>query len=122
MIPPVHDLKALLGSFQEHWAPRVFGRLNGSDLRLVKFAGEFVWHRHACDELFLVVAGRMTVRFRNGERHLEAGQLCIIPAGTEHITAAEEECQALVMDADGEPNTGDAGGERTASLRAIGDR
>ena len=119
MIPPVHDLAALLGGFQEHWAPRTFGRLNGNELRLVKFAGEFVWHRHACDELFLVVAGCMRIRFRDGAQSLGPGQLCIIPAGTEHITEADQECQALVMDAEGEPNTGDAGGERTAPLREI---
>ena len=52
-MPPVHDLKALLDTFQEHWAPRVFG------------------------------------------------------------------CQALVMDAEGEPKTGDAGGARTALFREI---
>ena len=121
MIPPLLDLGDLLGRFQEHWAPRRIGRLNGSDLRLVKFAGEFVWHRHACDELFLVIQGRMTLRFRDGQHELGPGQLCIIPAGTEHITAATEECQALVMDAEGEPNTGDAGGDLTAALRAIED-
>lgn len=119
MIPPVHDLKELLAAFQEHWAPRVFGRLNGNDLRLVKFQGEFVWHSHPCDELFLVVSGSMTIRFKGRERRLQAGQLCVIPAGTEHITSALEECQAMVMDAEGEPNTGDAGGERTATLREI---
>lgn len=119
MIPPVHDLAGLLGQFQEHWAPRTFGRLNGNELRLVKFAGEFVWHRHGCDELFLVISGQMRICFRDGERNLGPGQLCIIPAGTEHITRAETECQALVLDAEGEPNTGDAGGARTAPLREI---
>jgi mannose-6-phosphate isomerase-like protein (cupin superfamily) len=119
VIPPVHDLPGLLGTFWDHWAPRTFGRLNGSELRLVKFQGEFVWHRHACDELFLVLSGRMTLRFREGERNLKVGQLCIIPAGTEHITVAAEECHALVMDAEGEPNTGDAGGERTAPILEI---
>lgn len=120
MIPPVHDLAALLAGFQEHWSPRTFGRLNGNDLRLVKFAGEFVWHRHACDELFLVLSGRMRVRFRDGVRTLEPGQACIIPAGCEHITEADQECHALVMDAEGEPNTGDAGGDRTAPPQEIG--
>lgn len=120
MIPPVHDLRALLAGFTEHWAPRTFARLNGQDLRLVKFQGEFVWHRHPCDELFLVLAGAMRIHFRTGEVELQAGQACVIPAGTEHVTAADAECQALVIDAADEPNTGDAGGPRTAPRRGIG--
>lgn len=120
MIPPVHDLRARLASFEGHWAPRTFARLNGQDLRLVKFQGAFVWHRHGCDELFLVVDGHMRIRFRDGAQELGPGQLCVIPAGTEHLTEAEAECHALVLDAEGEPNTGDAGGPRTAPLRELG--
>lgn len=32
--------------FNEQWSPRIAGELNGQQVRLVKLAGEFVWHKH----------------------------------------------------------------------------
>jgi hypothetical protein len=40
----------------EHWRPRVAAEENGQEVKLVKFQGPFIWHRHeAEDELSLVV-------------------------------------------------------------------
>jgi hypothetical protein len=40
--------------FSEHWSPKIVGELNGQQVKLVKFQGEFVWHKHdGEDELFL---------------------------------------------------------------------
>lgn len=45
--------------FHDHWSPKVVGELNGQQVKLVKFQGEFVWHHHDHeDELFLPVAER----------------------------------------------------------------
>ena len=30
----------------DHWSPRVVARLNGQEVKLVKFQGEFTWHHH----------------------------------------------------------------------------
>src|SRR6266851_6841478 len=35
-----------LGSFKEHWSPKIVGDLNGHQVKLVKFQGPFVWHHH----------------------------------------------------------------------------
>src|SRR5215475_3198651 len=52
----VRDKLALI---TEHWRPKVVGALNGQEVKLVKFQGEFVWHHHdAADELFLGIEGR----------------------------------------------------------------
>jgi hypothetical protein len=49
----------------EHWRPKVVAELNGQELKLVKFAGVFPWHRHEQeDELFVVWHGQMTIEFR----------------------------------------------------------
>ena len=32
--------------FSEHWRPKVVGELNGQEVKVVKFQGEFVWHKH----------------------------------------------------------------------------
>ena len=52
--------------FTTHWDPKIVGALNGQHVKLVKFRGRFVWHQHdAEDELFLVVRGSFTMRFRD---------------------------------------------------------
>ena len=53
------NLAEKLALFDDHWSPRVVAELNGQHVKLVKFRGEFVWHKHDPeDELFLVVKGR----------------------------------------------------------------
>ena len=32
--------------FQDHWNPRIAGELNGQHVKLAKFKGAFVWHKH----------------------------------------------------------------------------
>ncbi len=50
----------------EYWSPRIIGELNDSYVKVVKLKGEFIWHHHEHeDELFLVVAGRLKMRFRD---------------------------------------------------------
>jgi len=32
--------------FSEYWSPKIVGELNGQQVKLAKFKGEFVWHKH----------------------------------------------------------------------------
>ncbi len=60
------NLREKLSLFQDHWNPRIVGELKGQHVTLVRFEGEFVWHKHeAEDELFLVVRGRFRMDFRD---------------------------------------------------------
>lgn len=109
------NLREKLSAFGDHWAPRVVAELNDYQFKVVKFAGEFVWHRHDdTDEAFLVLHGEMTVAFRDHEVRLRAGELCVVPRGVEHITRATTECHALIIEPRGVVNTGEAGGALTA--------
>ena len=110
MAPPeVVNLAERLATFADHWNPRIVGRYNGNELRVARLQGEFTWHRHTdTDELFLVLAGQLSIRFRDGVRTFGPGELVVVPAGTEHQPVAEAECQVLLIDREGEPNTGDA--------------
>jgi mannose-6-phosphate isomerase-like protein (cupin superfamily) len=91
----------------EHWRPKVIAELNGQELKLVKFAGEFPWHRHEQeDELFLVWRGQMTIEFRDRRVTLDAGELCVVPHGAEHRTLAENEAEVLLFEPAGTRNTG----------------
>ena len=109
------SLAEKLAKFRDHWAPRVIAEMNDYQLKLVKFQGDFVWHRHDdTDEVFLVLNGEMEIEFRDGAVILGAGELFVIPKGREHITRASSECHALLIEPRGVVNTGDAGGILTA--------
>ena len=102
--------------FQEHWSPRIVGELNDSYVKLVKLKGEFVWHHHENeDELFLVVKGKLLIKFRDRDIWLEEGEFLIIPRGIEHQPVAEEEVQVILLEPKTTVNTGNLQNERTVS-------
>jgi mannose-6-phosphate isomerase-like protein (cupin superfamily) len=109
--PRAINLKEKFSQFSEHWSPRKVGMLNDCQITLAKTKGEFVWHAHEdTDEVFLVVEGEMTIEFRDGEVHLEPGEMFVVPRGVEHKPFCREECHVLVIDREGTVNTG---GEET---------
>jgi mannose-6-phosphate isomerase-like protein (cupin superfamily) len=92
----------------EHWRPKVIAQLNGQELKLVKFQGQFPWHRHEReDEMFLVWRGRMRIEFRDSSVELTPGELYVVPRGVEHRTCADEEAEVLVFEPEATRNTGD---------------
>jgi mannose-6-phosphate isomerase-like protein (cupin superfamily) len=97
-----------LGLISEHWRPKVVGELNGQEVKLVKFKGEFVWHHHDReDELFLGVRGRFRVELRDRSVEVGPGELIIVPRGVEHRTVAEQEAEVLIFEPAATRNTGD---------------
>ncbi len=52
------------------------------------------------------MSGELGIEFRDGVRRLKAGEMIVVPKGTEHRPFAEGECHILLMDREGEPNTG----------------
>jgi mannose-6-phosphate isomerase-like protein (cupin superfamily) len=102
------NLPARFAAFTDHWRPKVVGELNGQEVKVVKFQGEFVWHTHDdADELFLVWRGRMRVEFRERTVELGPGEFLIVPRGVEHRTAADEEAEVVLFEPAGTRNTGD---------------
>jgi mannose-6-phosphate isomerase-like protein (cupin superfamily) len=108
------DLHEKFALFADHWSPKVVGDLNGQQVKLVKFRGEFVWHKHdGEDELFLVVRGRFRMEFRDRHVWLDEGEFLIVPRGVEHRPVAEEEVHVLLFEPATTLNTGDVRDERT---------
>ena len=108
------SLAEKLALFQEHWSPKIVGDLNENHVKLVKVLGEFVWHKHDLeDEMFLVVKGRLTIRFRERDVELAENEMLIVPRGVEHLPVAREEAHVLLVEPRTTVNTGDAGGPRT---------
>src|SRR5262245_15953098 len=108
------NLGEKLAQFSDQWKPKIVGELNGQQVKLVKFLGEFVWHKHdGEDELFLVVRGRFRVEFRDRQVWLDEGEFLIVPRGVEHRPVAEEEVHVLLFEPATTLNTGDVRNERT---------
>ena len=98
------------------WNPRLLGTVNDTAVKLVKLEGEFVWHHHEQeDELFLVIAGRMLMQFRDREVWVGPGELIIVPRGVEHRPVAPEGAHVLLVEPGGTLNTGNVVNERTVA-------
>ena len=122
MKAPSISLPEKFALIDEHWRPKIVARLNGQEVKLVKFAGVFPWHHHENeDELFLVWRGQMTIEFRDMPPvTLGAGELCVVPHGTEHRTIATSEAEVLVFEPAETRNTGNiADAEFTAPNNAL---
>ncbi|HMM93807.1 cupin domain-containing protein [Phycicoccus sp.] len=113
------DLAGKLSLFSAHWSPKVVAELDEHEVKVVKVKGDFVWHTHESDELFLVVDGELTIRLRDGDVVLGPGQLYVVPRGVEHCPHADEEVSAVLIERRGTVNTGDAGGPLTATVERI---
>ena len=105
--PTIINIAAKLATFSDHWNPRIIANYNGNEVRVAKLLGEFTWHSHAdTDEMFMVISGELGLSFRDGDRRFGPGEIVVVPKGVEHKPFAEKECHILIMDKEGEPNTG----------------
>ena len=114
------NLAEKFSTFGEYWKPKILAEVNDAYVRLVKVKGEFVWHRHKNeDELFLVIKGAMHLQTREGDVSLDAGDMAVVPRGTEHRPVAEEEAHVLLIEPKSTLNTGNVRDERTTEAEWI---
>lgn len=100
--------------FSEYWSPKIVGELNGHHIKLAKFQGEFVWHKHDNeDEMFLVVEGVLKMELRDKTIELNKNEFLIVPKGTEHKPVAEKEVSVMLFEPASTLNTGNTENEFT---------
>jgi mannose-6-phosphate isomerase-like protein (cupin superfamily) len=103
-----------LSRFMDFWNPRIAGELNGQQVKLVKFKGDFIWHKHDLeDEMFLVVTGSFIMELRDRSIEIREGEFIIIPKGTEHRPRAMEEVHVMLFEPASTLNTGNEKNELT---------
>ena len=104
------NLGEKLAKFSTHWDPHVIADYNDNEVMVVKFKGEFPFHKHDnTDDFFLVLEGEMIMDIEGGKAQVvKAGELFIVPEGVVHRPRAEEEVKVLLIEPKGEPNSGDA--------------
>ncbi|HKS83342.1 MAG TPA: cupin domain-containing protein [Candidatus Acidoferrales bacterium] len=116
--PEAINLEEKLSKVHEYWQPKIVGELNDSYVKVVKFTGEFLWHHHdAEDELFLVVKGRMRMRFRDRDVIVSPGEFIIVPKGVEHMPVAEGgDVHVVLLEPKTTLNTGNVRNDRTVPV------
>jgi mannose-6-phosphate isomerase-like protein (cupin superfamily) len=101
------NLNEKFALINEHWRPKVVGELNGQEVKLVKFQGEFPWHKHENeDEMFMAMKGSFRIEFRDKTVELSEGEFVIVPKGVEHRPVAENEVEVLLFEPAQLLNTG----------------
>ncbi len=70
--------------------PVDLARANEAILRLVRLEGEFPWHQHDEDELFLCWSGTFRIEMEGREPvSMGAGDLFVVPVGIQHRPVAD---------------------------------
>jgi mannose-6-phosphate isomerase-like protein (cupin superfamily) len=114
------SLAAKFALLDEPYRPGIVGYINDYKIQVVKIKGPFVWHKHEeTDDFFLVISGHLTIHLRDRDVELAPGELFVVPRGVEHCPEATEETEVLLIEPDGTPNTGDAGGRMTVEPRRL---
>ncbi len=110
------NLAEKLSLFNDYFNPKIVGELNGQQVKLVKFKGEFVWHHHDNeDELFYVVKGSFDMQMRDKTIIVNPGEFLIMPRGVEHRPVAKEEVEIMLFEPATTLNTGNIVGEKTVT-------
>ncbi|MFK8037917.1 MAG: cupin domain-containing protein [Crocinitomicaceae bacterium] len=110
------NLNTKLQTFNEHWTPKIVGELNNQLVKIAKFKGEFVMHKHEKeDELFYVIDGKLFIELIDQTLELDSGEFVIIPKGMAHKPYAIEEVSVMLFEPATTLNTGNINNELTTS-------
>ena len=106
-----------LSLFNDYFNPRIVAELNGQHVKLVKFQGEFIWHKHEHeDEMFFVLKGQFKMEFRDKTVEIKENEFLVVPRNIEHRPVAENEVAIMLFEPATTLNTGDTKGELTREI------
>lgn len=88
-------IATLPGPFQ----PRDLVSANDAVVRIARFHGEFPWHEHDEDELFLCWDGSVRIEVAGREPvTIHRGDLFVVPRHTRHRPVADEPAHCLMLE------------------------
>jgi mannose-6-phosphate isomerase-like protein (cupin superfamily) len=104
------NIDAVMDAVAELWSPHVLGEVNDYDIKVANVAGDYVRHVHEdTDEVFVVLAGRLTLELPDGPVVLDPMDVYTVPRGVPHRPSAETGTRILMVEPRGTAQDG-AGG------------
>ena len=89
------------------YAVGIIAKMNNYEFKIVKFKGDFIWHRHEeTDETFVVLDGTLVMNFRDRTVEINKGEMIVIPKGIEHKPSSVNGYKALLIEPKDTSNTG----------------
>jgi quercetin dioxygenase-like cupin family protein len=93
------SISTAIASIGEPWQPFDLAVANDAVVRLVQLEGEFPWHHHQEDELFLCWDGEFRIEIEDAEPLvMQPGDVFVVPAGVEHRPTAEQVAHAILLE------------------------
>ena len=98
-MPEPISLDAIISALPGPYQPVDVTEVNDAIVRIARFEGEFPWHTHEEDELFICWDGSFRVEIEGGESvELSRGDVFVVPAGVEHRPVADEPAHGLMLE------------------------
>jgi len=93
------SIREAIDSFTGPWQPIDLAYANDTVVRIARFEGEFPWHAHEEDELFICWDGSFRIEMQDAPSvELQAGSLCVVPRGVRHRPVAERRAHGLMIE------------------------
>jgi quercetin dioxygenase-like cupin family protein len=93
------SIAAVAGELPGPWQRRDLVAVNDAIVRIVRLEGEFPWHEHQEDELFLCWDGAFRIELENEAAvAMETGSIFVVPRGKRHRPVAEVSAHALLLE------------------------
>ena len=98
-MPDAISIPDLIKRLPGPWQPLDVVHANEAIVRLARLEGQFPWHAHDEDELFLCWDGEFTIDMEGGTSvHLMPGDIFVVPRGVEHRPVSEGTAHALLLE------------------------